>query len=65
VSAKTGQDALVDLFEHIERSFRRFGTFVGRPLTTGMTDAIVKSMVELLIILAIATREIKSGKMSA
>jgi hypothetical protein len=63
--SNTGQDALIDLFEYIERFLRKFETFIERPFTTGMTDTIVKSMAELLIVLAIATRETKSGKMSA
>jgi hypothetical protein len=65
VMSNTGQDALIAIFEYIERFLRKFETFIGRPFTTGMTDIIVKSMAELLIVLAIATRETKSGKMSA
>ena len=62
VSASQG--ALVDIFERIENVFRRLETYVGLPPTTEMTDIIVKVMVEILLILALVTKEIKQGKLS-
>jgi len=62
VSASRG--ALVDIFERIENVFRRLETYVGLPPTTEMTDIIVKVMVEILLILALVTKEIKQGKLS-
>jgi hypothetical protein len=50
---------LIDLFERIENVFRRLEVYIEVPPTAGMTDAIVKVMVEVLRILAIATKEIK------
>lgn len=63
VSASQG--ALVDIFERIENVFRRLETYIGLPPTTEMTDIIVKVMVEVLLILAFVTKEIKRGKLSA
>jgi len=62
VSASQG--VLVDIFERIENVFRRLETYVGLPPTTEMTDIIVKVMVEVLLILALVTKEIKQGKLS-
>jgi hypothetical protein len=46
---------LIDLFQRIEQFFKRLEI---RP-TEAMTDIIVKIMVEVLSILAIATKEVK------
>ena len=58
------QDTLTDLFERIESIFKRLETYTEVPLSHAMTDTIVKIMVELLGILAIATKEIKRGSAS-
>jgi hypothetical protein len=55
---------LIDLFERIENVFRRLETYIEVPPTAGMTDAIVKVMVEVLRIIAIATKEIKQNRAS-
>jgi len=55
--------ALVDVFERIENVFRRLEAYVGLPPTTEMMDIIVKVMVEVLLILALVTKEIKQGKL--
>ena len=55
---------LATVFEHIENFFRRLETYVEVPPTTGMTDIIVKIMVEVLSILSIATKEIKQNRTS-
>jgi hypothetical protein len=39
-------------------------TYVGVPPTAGMTDIIVKIMVEVLSILSIATKEIRQSRAS-
>ncbi|KAH9023215.1 hypothetical protein EDB85DRAFT_2151282 [Lactarius pseudohatsudake] len=57
-------EALIDLFDHIARFFRRLEPFTEEPFTempptAAMTDIIVKIMVELLNISAIATKEVK------
>ena len=58
------QDALNTVFERIENFFRRLETYVEVPPTAGMTDIIVKIMVEVLSILSIATKEIKESRAS-
>jgi hypothetical protein len=62
VSASQG--ALMDIFERIENVFRRLETYVELPPTTEMMDIIVKVMTEVLLILALVTKEIKQGKLS-
>jgi hypothetical protein len=58
------RDVLVDLFERMETIFRRLEICTDVPQTAGMTDAIMKVMVEVLRILAIATKEIKQNRAS-
>ena len=58
------QDALLDIFERIENVFRRLETYTELPLTKEMTDIIIKVMVEVLLILALVTKEIKQGNLS-
>ncbi|KAI0287846.1 hypothetical protein BC826DRAFT_1108113 [Russula brevipes] len=56
------QDEMISLFERIENYFRRLEMYIGLPRTTGMMEIIVKVMTEVLIILGLATREVKQGK---
>ena len=42
----------------------RLGRYIELPATAEMTDIMVKVMVEVLLILALVTREIKQGKIS-
>ena len=42
----------------------RLGTYIELPPTAEMTDIIVKVMVEVLLILALVTKEIKQVKIS-
>lgn len=63
-AVRTSQNLLTDLFERIENVFRRLETYIEVPSTPGMTDAIVKVMIEVLRILAIATKEIKQNRAS-
>jgi len=58
------RDVLVDLFERIENFLRRLETYVDVQPTPGMTDIIVKVMVEVLFILGIATKEINQNSAS-
>ena len=58
------QEALIDIFERIENFFRRMATYTEIRPTEAMTDIIVKIMVEVLNIFAIATKEIKQGRTS-
>ena len=58
------QRALMDIFERIENVFRRLETYVALPPTTEMMDIIVKVMTEVLLVLALVTKEIKQGQLS-
>ena len=56
------RDVVVDLFERIEFFFKRLESYTDVTPTAAMTDIIVKIMVEVLIIFAIATKEMKQGR---
>ena len=58
------QDALIDVFERIENFFKRMEKYTEVKPSEAMTDIIVKIMVEVLNIFAIATKEIKQGRSS-
>ncbi|KAH9988272.1 hypothetical protein BJV74DRAFT_951505 [Russula compacta] len=60
----SSQDVLADVFDRIENFFRRLKTYIEVPPTAGMTDMIIKIMVEVLSILSIATKEIKQSRAS-
>jgi len=61
---RASQDTLADIFERIENFFRRVENYTEIPPTLEMTDIIGKILVEVLSILAIATKEIKQGRTS-
>jgi hypothetical protein len=58
------EEMLADLFERIENFFRRLECYAEVLPTNAMTDIIVKIMVEVLNIFAIATKEMKQGRAS-
>ena len=58
------QDMLIDLFGRIESFFRRIESYTEVRPTAAMTDIIVKIMVEILTVLAIATKDIKQRRAS-
>jgi hypothetical protein len=55
---------LADIFVRIEGFFRRLELYTEVPPTAAMTDVIVKILIEVLSILAIATKRIKQGRSS-
>jgi len=55
---------LIDLFSRIERFFKRLESYTEVQPTAAMTGIIVEIMVEVLVILAIATKEIKQRRSS-
>ncbi|KAF8273132.1 hypothetical protein EI94DRAFT_1840637 [Lactarius quietus] len=55
-------DALVELFECIGNFLKRLRIYADLPLSPSMTDIIVKIMVELLSVLALATKQTKQGR---
>ncbi|KAF8269136.1 hypothetical protein EI94DRAFT_1725834 [Lactarius quietus] len=56
------REALIDIFERIENFFKRLESYTSVRPSAGMTDIIVKIMVEVLNIFAIATKEIRQGR---
>ncbi|KAI9453270.1 hypothetical protein BJY52DRAFT_1083587, partial [Lactarius psammicola] len=56
------QEALGELFERIENFFKRLECYTEVPPTDAMTGIIVKIMVEVLNIFAVATKEMKQGR---
>jgi hypothetical protein len=62
--ASASQEKLIELFNRIERFFQRLEIYIGITPTTAMTDIIIEIMVEVLTILAIATKEVKRGRLS-
>jgi hypothetical protein len=59
---EASQDALINLFERIENFFKRLESYTSVPPTDAMTDIIVKIMIEVLNIFAIATKEMGQGR---
>ena len=57
-------DALLELFECLETFLKRLEIYVEIPPTEAMTNVIVKIMVELLAVLALARKEVKQGRAS-
>ena len=57
-------DALLDLFECLGNFLKRLEVYTTIPPTPMMMDLIIKIMVELLSVLALATKQIKQGRFS-
>jgi hypothetical protein len=62
--ARASRAKLVDLFNSIERFFQRLVIYTDITPTTAMTDMVVDIMAEVLAILAMATKEVKRGRLS-
>ncbi len=58
------KETLIDLFNRIEFFFRRLEIYTEVPPTVAMTEILVEIMVEVLTLLAVATKEMKLGRMS-
>jgi len=63
-SVKTSYDALMDVFECIDNFLRRLTIYTEIPSTPAITEMLVKIMVELLSVLALATKQIRQGRFS-
>ena len=57
-------DALVDLFECVGNFLKRLRIYTDVPMSPSMTEIVVKIMVELLSVFALATKQIKQGRFS-
>ena len=61
---EASQGSLIELFNRIEYFFRRLEIYIGVPPTTAMTDITAEIMAEVLIMIGMATKEVKRGRMS-
>ena len=59
-------DSLVDLFESIENFLRRLKIYIEIPPTQApaVTEIVVKIMATLITVLALATEQMKQGRLS-
>jgi hypothetical protein len=55
---------LVELFECLGSFLKRMEIYTTIPPTPIMTEVVVKIMVELLSVLALASKQIKQGRLS-
>jgi hypothetical protein len=62
--ADASYDVLLDLFSSIGNFVQRLDIYTQIPLTTAMRKMVIKIIVELLSTLALATKEIKRGRLS-
>ena len=58
-------DALIDLFASFENFLTRLSIYTGVPPTLALTNVLVKIIVELISTLALATKQVKQGRLSA
>jgi hypothetical protein len=63
-NAAASREALVELFDRIEGFFSRLKTHTEVPPTSAITDVMAKIMAEVLSMLAIATKQMKRGRIS-
>ena len=64
MDVRASQETLIDIFERMENFFLRLEIYTNVSPTPEMMDMIVKVMVEMLSILAIATKEVKESRTS-
>ncbi|KAH9964684.1 hypothetical protein BGW80DRAFT_1447977 [Lactifluus volemus] len=63
VEVRASYDLLVDLFECVGNFLQRLRIYTRVPFNSAMTDIIVKILVEVLSVLALATKQIKQGRL--
>ena len=57
-------DTLADLLQSVEHFLNRLDIYTKIPPTASMTEIIIKILVELLSVLALATKQLQQGKLS-
>ena len=60
----TSYDALLELFECVANFLKRLHIYTEIPFSPTMTDIIVKILIQVLSVLALATKQIKQGRFS-
>ena len=61
---RASYDALVDIFECIENFLRRLNIYTEIPPTQAMTEVVIKILAELIMVFALATKQMKQGRFS-
>ena len=64
IGVSSSYDSLVDLFECLGNFLKRLEIYTAIPFTPLMTDITVKILVELLSVLALATKQVQQGRLS-
>ena len=65
IGVSASYDALADLFECVSNFLRRFQIYAEKiSLSPAMSDIMVKIVVEVLSVLALATKQINQGRFS-
>ena len=57
-------DALVDLFDRVGNFLKRLRIYEETPLDPTMAHMLVRILIEVLSVLALATKQIKQGRLS-
>jgi len=64
VGVAPSYDVLVNLFGRIQFCLQRLDIYTGTLLTTELTETLGKIMAEIILILALATKEVTRGSIS-
>ena len=64
MDVRASQETLIDIFERMKNFFQRLEIYTNASPAPEMLDMIVKIMVEVLCVMAIATKEMKQGRIS-
>ena len=65
IGVTTSYDTLLDLFECVANFLNRINIYTDRiPLSPTMSDILVKIMAQVLAVLALATKQVKQGRLS-
>ena len=61
---RASHETLLDIFERVEKFFKRLEMYTEVPLTTEMMDVIIEIMAEVISVLGIATKDVKQSRTS-
>lgn len=64
IAVGIGYDVLADLFEYVSNFLRRLRIYFEIPPTPAMSDILIRIMMEVLSVLALATKHMKKGRFS-
>ena len=65
IGISTSYDALLDVFECVSNLLKRLHIYTERiPLSAMMSEIVVKIIAEVIAVLALATKQIKQGRLS-